>query len=160
MRPQTSDTTPVLSVVFAKIDPSTDPKAMKPPSTQKNAISRITKFFTLIASLKLGKNSVYFGFYIATKLGGFEGLSLIRKNKGTVTQVIQQFYIKISLFSASFIYCIYDLLFKCAKIKPDIVKAKIFPIGIERPQTAVIRVRSESGNHLFGIKFIAPLNRG
>lgn len=52
------------------------------------------------------------------------------------------------------------MLFKCAKIKPDIVKAKIFPIGIERPQTAVIRVRSESGNHLFGIKFIAPLNRG
>lgn len=91
MRPQTKDTTPVDSVVFAKIDPRTDPKAIKPPSTQKKAISRITKFLTFIASLKLGKNSLYFGFCIATKLGGFEGLSLIRKNKGTVTQVIQQF---------------------------------------------------------------------
>jgi len=41
------------------------------------------------------------------------------------------------------------------KMMPDIVKAKIFPLGIERAQIAATKVRSLSGNHLLLIRLIA-----
>jgi hypothetical protein len=44
--------------------------------------------------------------------------------------------------------------------RPDIVNAKMFPDGIAKLQTAVMRVLSLSGNHLLQIKFIAELKIG
>jgi hypothetical protein len=41
------------------------------------------------------------------------------------------------------------------KIRPDIVKAKMLPLGIDNPQMAVTSERSLSGNHLLQIKLIA-----
>lgn len=42
--PQTREVIPVPSVVSPKIVPRQDPNPMKPPSMQKNATKRITKF--------------------------------------------------------------------------------------------------------------------
>ncbi len=77
--------------VWPKIVPSTEPKPMKLPSMQKNAMSKITKFVDFKASLKLTINVVFLGSCIATRLGGNFGFSRIIKNNGTVIDVIQQF---------------------------------------------------------------------
>ena len=92
---------------------------------------------------------------IATRLGGCSGFSLININKGIETHEIQIHWMKISLFSADYINSGLLVGVRPAKRRPDIVNAKMFPDGIERPQIAVANVRWESGNHLLQIRFIA-----
>lgn len=97
----------------------------------------------------------------AIKLGGYLGFSLIKKKRGIVIRVIQQFWIKISFISALLIASTSSRIgFRPLKSSPDIVNAKIFPAGMARPQTAVTSVRSLSGNHLLQSKLIAALYIG
>jgi hypothetical protein len=80
--------------------------------------------------------------------GGLSGLSLRSRIKGIVRKVHQ-------MFSAMNNYCMSSITYDASEVgvmpvkkMPERVNATRLPPGIARPQSAVTKVLSSSGNHL------------
>jgi hypothetical protein len=102
--PHSNEVNPGPNKVVPYTVPIIDPNPTKLPSIQKNVTSSRIKFLIFNASAKLVTKLARFCSYIATRLGGFLGFSLMIKNSGTVIQVIQMFWITIRSTSFSLIY--------------------------------------------------------